>query len=255
MVAPRDGRMKSPLSVTKWGTGQAKFVGLHGWGGSHRTFVPMTNYLPDGVIVEAPDLPGCGQSSLPDRWRVETIAEMVSDSITFESGFTIIGNCTGGVIGAELARIKPDVVQRLVMIDPFAYSPWYFALFLKGKFGSVAYRTAFASRIGRFFTNMALVSKRDRDTDLTSSFERVDHDAVYSFLKMMGEHEGPSRYADLTLPIDIIIGEKTFKAVEKSATMLGQVWPHATLRVIEGAGHLPIEERSETVANAVFHYE
>ena len=89
MVAPRDGRMKSPLSVTKWGTGQAKFVGLHGWGGSHRTFVPMINYLPDGVIVEAPDLPGCGQSSLPDQWRVETIAEMVSDSITFESGFTI----------------------------------------------------------------------------------------------------------------------------------------------------------------------
>ena len=255
MVAQRDGRMKSPLSVTKWGSGHANFVGLHGWGGSHKTFVPLINYLPEGIVIEAPDLPGCGQSSLPDRWRVETIADMVSDSISFESGFTIIGNCTGGVIGAEIARIKPDLVERLVMIDPFAYSPWYFALFLKGNFGRVAYRTAFASPIGRFFTNMALSGKRDGDTDLTSSFERVDHDAVYSFLKMMGEHEGPSRYAGLALPIDIIIGENTFRAVEKSAAILGEVWPHATLRVIQGAGHLPIEERSETLANLVFNYE
>jgi len=102
--------MKSPLSVTKWGSGHANFVGLHGWGGSHKTFVPLINYLPEGIVIEAPDLPGCGQSSLPDRWRVETIADMVSDSISFESGFTIIGNCTGGVIGADMARIKPDLV-------------------------------------------------------------------------------------------------------------------------------------------------
>lgn len=247
--------MTASLSVTAWGEGEARFIALHGWGGSHGTFMPMVSMIPSGARIEAPDLPGYGTSALPDRWETDRVAEMVADSVAMDEPVTVIGNCTGGVIGAELAKLRPERVKRLVMIDPFAYVPWYFSIFLKGSFGKMAYRTTFASPIGRFFTNQALRGKRTGDSDLTASFERVDHEAVHSFLRMMYEHEGPARYADLNLPVDVVIGEKTFSAVRKSSRLLQETWPNVRIHTLAGAGHLPIEEQTEAVARVVFGNE
>ncbi len=244
--------MKTPLDVTKSGEGSSRFVAIHGWGGSHATFEPLKPFMPDSVLFEAVDLPGYGTSELPDEWKTEVVGEMVADSISPDEDVTVVGNCTGGVIGAELALLQPNRVKRLVMIDPFAYMPWYFSIFLKGSFGRMAYMTTFASPIGRFFTNQALRSKRTRDSDLTASFERVNHAAVHDFLRMVGAHEGPSRYAHLQLPVDVIMGEKTFGAVRKSSRILEQEWPDVRIHVIPGAGHLPIEEQTERVAEVVF---
>ncbi len=246
--------MNKPLQVTSWGEGEARILALHGWGGSHETFLPLQPYIPESARVDSPDLPGYGSSRLPENWETGTVARMVLDSIDASKRFTIVGNCTGGVIGAEIAHIAPERVERLVMIDPFAYVPWYFRLFLKGGFGRKAYNATFASAVGRFFTNQAMRSKRDGETDLTGSFSRVNHDAVYSFLQMMAAHEGPARYSEMTLPIHIVIGQKTFSAVRKSVSQLEQVWPHATVDEVQEAGHLPIEEQSEQVARLVFSY-
>ncbi|MDA0676473.1 MAG: alpha/beta hydrolase [Chloroflexi bacterium] len=247
--------MSSLLEVKTWGGGSSNYVALHGWGGSHDTFAPIVPMIPDSAQVEAPDLPGYGKSAHPENWKTEEVAEMVADSVNLEEPVTIIGNCTGGVIGAELAKLAPTRVKRLVMIDPFAYVPWYFSIFLKGTFGKMAYMTTFASPIGRFFTNQALRSKRTGDSDLTASFDRVDHEAVHSFLRMMYEHEGPERYADLDVPVDLIVGEKTFSAVRKSSLILKETLPNVRIRTLPGAGHLPIEEQTEAVAKVIFGNE
>ena len=244
--------MTSPLNVVQVGTGPSQFVALHGWGGSHATFDPLNAFIPDSARVEAVDLPGYGRSQLPNEWKTEIIAEMVVDSISLDEKITVVGNCTGGVIGAELALRNPGKVSRLVMIDPFAYLPWYFSIFLKGSFGRMAYKTTFASPVGRYFTNQALRGKRTEGSDLTASFERVNHDAVYEFLRMVATHEGPNRYAGLDLPVDGVIGHKTFGAVRKSSEILRDSWPDVRVHVIPGAGHLPIEERTEQVAGVVF---
>jgi pimeloyl-ACP methyl ester carboxylesterase len=69
---------------------------------------------------------------------------------------------------------------------------------------------------------------------------------------MMYEHEGPARYADLDIPVDVIVGEKTFGAVRKSSRILQETWPNVRIHTLAGAGHLPIEEKSEAVAKLVF---
>jgi pimeloyl-ACP methyl ester carboxylesterase len=244
--------MSTPLEVKTWGEGRSNYVAIHGWGGSHDTFLPLVPMIPTAVRLEAPDLPGYGRSALPERWQTDEVAEMLADSVTLDEPVTVIGNCTGGVIGAELAKLRPERVKRLVMIDPFAYVPWYFLIFLKGTFGKMAYKTTFASPIGRFFTNQALRGKRTGGSDLTASFERVDHEAVHSFLRMMSEHEGPARYFDLDIPVDVIIGENTFSAVRKSSRILQKTLPNVRIHTLAGAGHLPIEEQSEAVAKLVF---
>jgi pimeloyl-ACP methyl ester carboxylesterase len=251
----RTNDMRTPLPVMKWGTGHSRVVALHGWGGSHATFLPLVRYVPSSHQLIAPDLPGYGQSKLPMEWTTKHIAEMIVHSVPNDRTITLVGNCTGGVIGAELALVNPGVVNRMVVIDPFAYMPWYFGIFLKGNFGRMAYRTTFASQVGRYVMNQALRNRRTGDADLTESFGRVNHDAVYAFLKMLAGHEGPARYEALEIPIDIITGEKTFGAVRKSVRMLQQVWPQSRVHVVADAGHLPIEERSWEVAKIVFRDE
>jgi pimeloyl-ACP methyl ester carboxylesterase len=246
--------MTKHLTVKTFGTGPSRFIALHGWGGSHATFSPLIPHIPESTTLDAIDLPGFGTSKQPDVWKIDRIAEMVVESIQFKGEYTVVGNCTGGVIGAELALMRPKSVHRLIMIDPFAFAPWYFSLFLKGTFGRNAYRTTFASPIGRFFMNRALQSKRDKNSDLTASFKHINHDVAYAFLKMMGDHEGPSRYAGLNLPIEIILGENTFGAVKKSAEILKRIWPQARIRTISGAGHLPLEERPNDIAESIFRY-
>ena len=244
--------MTRPLEIKTWGTGSSNYVALHGWGGSHDTFAPLVPMIPESAKIEAPDLPGYGKSAHPENWQTDEVAEMVGSSVNLEKPVTIIGNCTGGVIGAELAKLAPAQVKRLVMIDPFAYAPWYFSIFLKGTFGKTAYKTTFASPVGRFFTNQALRNKRTGNSDLTASFDRVDHDAVYSFLRMMYEHEGPKRYVNLDVPIDLLVGEKTFSAVKKSSQILKETLPNVRIHRLSGAGHLPIEEQTEKVAKVIF---
>lgn len=253
--AKRDDGMTGPLEVKTWGTGSSNYIALHGWGGSHDTFAPMVPMIPSSAQIQAPDLPGYGKSAHPKNWQTGEVAEMVADSVNLDEPVTIIGNCTGGVIGAELAKLSSAQVKRLVMIDPFAYAPWYFSIFLKGTFGKMAYKVTFASPIGRFFTNQALRNKRTGDSNLTASFDRVDHDAVYSFLRMMYEHEGPERYVDLDVPIDLIVGEETFSAVKKSSQILKETLRNVRIHTLPGAGHLPIEEQSEAVAKVIFGHE
>ena len=247
--------MSTPLAVAKWGTGYSRVVALHGWGGSHATFLPFVPYVPGSHQLIAPDLPGYGQSELPTEWSTKHIAEMIAQSVPNDRNVTLVGNCTGGVIGAELALMNSGRVNRMVVIDPFAYMPWYVGIFLKGNFGRMAYRTTFASKVGRYVTNQALRNRRTGDADLTDSFGRVNHDAVYAFLQMLAGHEGPARYDALGIPIDIITGEKTFGAVRKSVKMLQQIWPQSRVHVVAGAGHLPIEEQSGEVAKIVFRNE
>jgi pimeloyl-ACP methyl ester carboxylesterase len=69
---------------------------------------------------------------------------------------------------------------------------------------------------------------------------------------MMYEHEGPARYFDLDIPVDVIIGEKTFSAVKKSSRIIKETLPNVRIHTLAGAGHLPIEEQSEAVAKLVF---
>jgi pimeloyl-ACP methyl ester carboxylesterase len=143
-------------------------------------------------------------------------------------------------------------IDRLIMIDPFAYMPWYFKLFLRGQFGRRAYHATFASPLGRALTNSALQHKRTVDSHLTSSFAAVNHNTVYRYLQMLDENSNYRQFADVDVPITLIHGERTFAAVKRSIDLWTTLWPHAERFELQGAGHLPIEETPQQLASLIF---
>lgn len=241
----------------KYGMGERTFIGFHGWTGSHETFAPIAPYVPENASLYSFDLPGCGRSEKPDPFTLEQITEEVVLSVKSVPAetFTLIGMCTGAIIGVLAAgELKPHL-SRLVLIDPFAYVPWYFRVFLQSGWGWYAYASTFANPIGRWLTNTALKNKRTEETDLTDSFATIDHKVTYNYLKLFGEIEGIERFRHITLPIEIAYGERTFGAIKSSLPRWQEIWPQARCWKMKGAGHFPLQEATAQISDIIFSEE
>ncbi|HXG66227.1 MAG TPA: alpha/beta fold hydrolase [Blastocatellia bacterium] len=242
------------MYVKKFGSGTVAYFGLHGWGGDHRTFAPLAARLPEGAALYCPDLPGYGLSPAPRKWSLAAIAEEIVAAISEIDAprVTLIGNCSGAILGLFAAEAAGERIERLVLIDPFAFIPWYFRVFTNTSFGKYAYHSTFANPFGRWITNLSLRNRRAADSDLTGSFKRVNHEVSFQYLKLLAATGDIAQFRDLRMPIDIVYGEKTFGAVKQSVALWQGIWPHARCHRLAGAGHLPIEEAAAQLSDIAF---
>jgi pimeloyl-ACP methyl ester carboxylesterase len=168
---------------------------------------------------------------------------------------TLVGNCGGAVFALLAAQTLGGKVGRVVMIDPFAYLPRYFRLFLAGDFGRRAYSATFANPVGRWVTNQSLRGRRAATADLTASFSGTDHEAARRYLALYDEVGSVERFRGFGAPVEIAHGDKTFGAVRKSLALWLDVLPRARFHELEGAGHQPIAEAPAQTARVVFGAE
>jgi len=243
------------MFVKKYGNGQKTFAGFHGWSGDHRTFEPLMKYLPENSSFYSFDLPGAGKSPAPDQWTRENIEKILHESLQLiePKQITLVGNCSGAILSLLIAKKNAEKINRLVLIDPFAYLPWYFSVFLNKYFGKKAYMLTFANRFGRTITNSVLRYRRTNKSNLTDSFTSVNHNTVYEYLNLLSSLGKPEQFGGLNQSIEIIYGRKTFHAVKKSIKIWKEIFPHAIVHEIPEAGHLPIEESPHNLSNIIFH--
>jgi pimeloyl-ACP methyl ester carboxylesterase len=242
------------MHFQRYGGGECSCAALHGWGGSHQTFAPLARHVPPGVSLFAADLPGYGRSPRLAAATADAVAETIAESIAGLPGdrVTLVGNCSGAIFALLAAPLLGPRLDRLVLIDPFAFVPWYFKVFIHPAYGRYAYYSTFANPVGRWLTNLSLRRQRASSTDLTASFTGVDHEVSLQYLEMLDALGDIRRFRDVTVPIDIAYGERTFAAVKQSLGAWQQVLPHARIWQVDGAGHLPIEEAPGRVAAIVF---
>jgi pimeloyl-ACP methyl ester carboxylesterase len=240
--------------VERHGRGPEVYFALHGWGGDRRTFAPLAPYVPETASLFAADLPGCGDSPRPKAWTVGAVVEEIVEAVREldEQSVKLVGNCGGAVFALLAARELGEMVERVSMVDPFAYLPRYFKLFNAGEFGRRAYDATFANPLGRWLTNQSLRGRRAGAADLTASFAAVDHEAARRHLALYEEIGGVEIFRGMTTPVEIAYGERTFGAVKRSLTLWRDVLPGARVRELRGAGHQPFAEATAQVAKVIF---
>jgi pimeloyl-ACP methyl ester carboxylesterase len=243
--------------VERYGWGPQVYFALHGWGGDRRTFAPLAPFVPEDASLYAADLPGCGDSPRPNAWTVGCVVEEVVWAVraTGAARVTLVGNCGGAVFALLAARELGALVERVSMIDPFAYLPRYFKLFNAGEFGRRAYDATFANPFGRWLTNQSLRGRRAGASDLTASFAEVDHEAARRYLALYEEAGSVEIFRGLQTPVEIAYGERTFGAVKRSLALWRDVLPRARVRVLLGAGHQPFVEVPAQLAEIIFGVE
>lgn len=240
-----------------FGDGERTFFGIHGWSGSLETFLPITAELPAGVRFISVDLPGHGLTPrmvMPDLQNLASQVALEMDSVESDT-FTLVGNCSGALIALAAIEASPNLqqrVERMVLIDPFAFTPWYFRIFLIPLLGRLFYYSTFANPLGRWITNLSLRARRTAETDLTHSFQRVDHGVSYRYLEILASIGSIERWSDILIDTDILHGERTFGAIRESIGMWRSVWPHIRVFELREAGHLPILEATGQVRQILF---
>jgi len=242
------------MHVERYGSGSRTFLGLHGWSGDHRTFLPLVSDLPNDVSFFSADLPGCGVSAQPDAWTLSAIADEIAELIRqLPAPVTLVGNCSGGLLGLLAAQRAGSRLERMVLIDLFATFPWYFRVFLLKPIGPYAYATTFRNPIGRWVANLSLRGKRAQSTTLTGAFAEVDHQTTYRYLQLFETYPALKTFAGLTQQVSLLYGEKTFSAIHRSVAKWQAIWPQAEAVCLQGAGHMPIVEATEQVRGILYH--
>jgi lipase len=103
------------LHLREWGTGEP-LVCLHGLTESGAHFEPLAAELPQRRLL-APDLRGHGESDHEPPWSLEQHLEDVLDTVG-EEARDWLGHSFGGRLCVELANRRPELVGRLVLLDP-----------------------------------------------------------------------------------------------------------------------------------------
>jgi 2-hydroxy-6-oxonona-2,4-dienedioate hydrolase len=94
---------------------------VHGLGMSSRYLTPTLDRLANAHRVHAPDLPGCGGSSRPDRpLDLRQMADAVVRwmDVADVGRSVVIGHSVGAQVAAHVAQRYPDRVDRLVLASP-----------------------------------------------------------------------------------------------------------------------------------------
>lgn len=120
--------MTRALRLREWGAPDAACVvclhGITSWGGHFRTLAEdaLASYR-----VLAPDLIGHGESPSEPPWSLADHVAAVLAAVG-EAPAVWIGHSFGGRIALEVAATRPDLVPRLVLLDPAIHVPPHVAL-------------------------------------------------------------------------------------------------------------------------------
>ncbi|ONI77238.1 hypothetical protein ALI144C_34790 [Actinosynnema sp. ALI-1.44] len=113
--------MSPTLHVRQFGPDDGKPVlMLHGVTGHGGHFKRLAEYFFDGFRVIAPDLRGHGNSTHYPPWTLEQhAADLLSvlDSLKV-TGLPVVGHSFGAAAAIHLARLAPQRVTKLVLLDP-----------------------------------------------------------------------------------------------------------------------------------------
>jgi pimeloyl-ACP methyl ester carboxylesterase len=234
--------------VTRAGSGPPVLL-LHGIGGSADSFAFQVPGFAARREVIAWDAPGYARSADPAAPPgMPGYAAAAARLLIADRPAHVVGVSWGGVIATRLALDFPLLVRSLVLADstrgsgrtaasrdnmlarPAELATAGPAAFAAARAPRLLSPSAPASLVARVSATMAGAIRLPGYRYAAASMAETDHSAELS---------------RLALPVLVVAGSAdTVAGVAESETIAAAI-PHATLRVIEGAGHLANQERPE----------
>ncbi len=111
------------IATHEWGErGAPVLVCLHGVTSHGRHFAPLAERLAGRFHVVALDQRGHGASTSEPPWNVEQYVEDTIETLQLaglaDTACGFVGHSFGGRVAFELAAAAPELVERLVLLDP-----------------------------------------------------------------------------------------------------------------------------------------
>jgi pimeloyl-ACP methyl ester carboxylesterase len=238
-------------SVWVGGRGPA-LVLLHGAGDQAGTWGKTVPALLPHYRVVAPDLPGHGDSEpasgpLSVGTVVDGVAELL-DAILPGEPWTIVGNSLGAWVAMLLAVRDPSRVGRLILVNGGA---------LKGDRADITFTPS--TREEARLTIEALMGSTATKAPgfvLDDLIQVCRHGPLGRLTQTAGEMDRfvlEGRLHEVTVPVDLLWGEKDRVFPVSYAKRMEEGLPAARLTVLPGCGHAPQRSSPHRFSQALAH--
>ena len=224
-------------------------VALHGAGVDHREMeAAMEAVVPgEGFRRMYPDLPGMGRSTAEGLVANDDVVDLLG---AFIEGLgagpvLVVGHSYGAYLARGVAARRPDLVLGLALLCPVGEGSQNLPAHVVVREDADAYdELEPADREGfdeYFVVRTAATARRYRDHVVPGS-TLVDEAALERIFEGWTIDLGSEPFVAPTL---IVAGRRDSTAGYSEATGLFERYPHATLAVLEDAGHALMHERPE----------
>jgi len=253
---------------------------LHGLGDEADTWRHIFPLLSDaGYRVIAPDLPGFGRSNWKGRISVRGHCNAVIHLLTVTGAASanqpaaLAGSSLGAGIAEMTACRRPDLVKSLILIDgclPFARRDKGFFLLGMPFIGTSWYRSfrsnheAAWKSLYPYYGDLDGMSAADKDFLRERVIDRVESSnqerGYFATLRSMntfpffGERNLVRKIKTFSGKIAILWGEKDNVFPPKKAAIFRKLRPEADFTFINGAGHLPHQEKPDATASEIIRF-
>lgn len=215
------------------GRGPAVLV-LHGWGAHIEAVAPIAAGLRTACEVISVDLPGFGSSETPpEPWGVADYASWVASfmEVLDVPRAHVVGHSFGGRVGIHLATERPQLVDRMLLVDSAGIRPprtlrWYWKVGL-AKVGKHAARLL--GRPGRRLQRLLVAS--------ASSSDYAAAGPLRATLVRVVNEDLTDRLPRVSCPTLIVWGARDEDTPLWMGERMEQLIPDAGLVVFDAAGH------------------
>jgi len=225
--------MDAPHSIRIGRDGAPWVVFGHGWGRTHRDFIPVAEMLAPVARSLLIDLPGFGATPRPEGdWGTQDYAAHIAGHLARTHGierFVWVGHSFGGRVGLRLAAAPTPGLRHLVIVAgagvPRRRSPWEE---WRGRIRGAQFRRLKARATGEH--EIVALEKRFGSPDYVASRDLGLRDI---FVKTVGEDQTRAARA-IDVPTTLIYGGKDTETPPEIG--------HRLHRLIKGSAYVECPE-------------
>lgn len=242
--------------MVEGGSGEP-LIFLHGEDG-FTEWSPFLDLLAQHFHVYAPAQPGLGGSQglehLDDLWDLVLFYEELVQALGV-GPVNAVGHSYGGMLAAELAAHRPDVVTRLVLVNSLGL--WledtpvsdFFVLTADERAKTLWFDPECEAAQAAFAQPSDPEEKMEADLSRTETLA-----AVGKFIWPIPDRGLTKRIHRITMPTLLLWGASDGMVPAEYGEAFRRLLPDSTLKVIGQCGHFPQDERPVDVADAVFAF-
>jgi len=274
-ITARDAKIDNvQLHYLTAGHGPATVILLHGFAETSRMWRPIIPLLAEKFTVIAPDLPGIGDSSIPDDNEIGmiTAAKQIHDlvrSLKIDKA-RVVGHDIGLMVAYAYAAQFPNETEKLAVMDAFlpgvpgwepiynAPNIWHFRFngeypekLVQGR--ERIYFEYFWNVFAADKTRSILEADRQAYTDAYSKPGRMRAAWTYfASWPQLAKDFAQLSQTKLPMPVLSIGGEKSLG--NELAAQMKLVADNVTIIVLPNTGHWILEERPKETSDALVKF-
>jgi pimeloyl-ACP methyl ester carboxylesterase len=215
---------------------------LHGWGTEGASLQPLVAHLAPRYRTVTPDLPGFGGTALPPTdWGVDDYADWVT-RLLVKLGIDralFLGHSNGGRIAIVLAATRPELVERLVLVNSAGLRP---------ELSAKQRAAAPVSKLGRAASGLPLVGSlaermRGRWHQALGAEDYANAGPLRGTFVKIVNRDLRDLLPAVQAPTLLLWGERDDATPLSAGETMQQLIPNARLVVLPGAGHYSYLDR------------